>query len=183
MIWDWIFLLLFTWSETAGLRDSGWVASIGAFMKCQLLMSSRNHLLFSLFRPIQPILAWVDWPVCASLSGFIGEKKKVLDRQAGLRECECRNFQKMELNDSWSGTGLTPGLEETFFSSFLGGNKSSRQESEANRFVSLRKDDFQGVFHRKWKTELSKSAAHLKTRGGKWNIIRDLEKRPEKSMN
>ena len=58
------------------------------------------------FRPIQPILALADWLVCASLSGLREKRKKLLDRQAGLRKCACRNFQKMELNDSWSGTGL-----------------------------------------------------------------------------
>ena len=69
-------------------------------MKCRLLMSSTYHLLFLPFWPIRPILAWADWPVFSSHFGLREERKKVLDRQVELRECVCRKFQKVELNDS-----------------------------------------------------------------------------------
>ena len=77
-------------------------------MKCKLLMSSRNHLLYSPFsaNSVHFSLGWLA-SLCFPFR-FMGEKKKVLDRQAWLRECGCRNFQKMEVNDSWSGTGLLP---------------------------------------------------------------------------
>ena len=75
-------------------------------MKCQLSLSSTNHLLFSAFLANLAYFS-LGWPASLYFSFRLkGGKEKVLDRQAGLHECARRKFQKVELDDSWSGTGL-----------------------------------------------------------------------------
>ena len=75
-------------------------------MKCQLSTRSTNYFLFLPFLAKSAHFS-LGWPAGLYFPfQFKGGKKKVLDKQAGLRECACRKFQKVELSDSWIGTGL-----------------------------------------------------------------------------
>ena len=69
----------------------------------------KSLFIFALFGQLAHLS--LGWLVCLYfLFQFKGGKKKVLVRQAGLPECVCRKFQKVELNDSWSGTRLVRSL-------------------------------------------------------------------------
>ena len=82
-------------------RDFSHMSTLDDFHKCL-----KYTFYFCPFRQIWPIVAWADRPVWTSSSGLKG-KKKVLDREVGLCDYACKKSLKVELNDSWSGAGLS----------------------------------------------------------------------------
>ena len=72
-------------------------------MKCQLSLNSTNHLLFSPFRPIWPVLAWAYRLVCTSLSGLREERKKYSIGKLGYTSVCAESGTQRQLK--WHGAG------------------------------------------------------------------------------
>ena len=111
-------------------------------MKCQLLLSSTNHHLFSSFWPIWTILAWADRPVRFSFSGLREKRKKYSIGKLGCARVRAESGTQGQLK----GHGAVLSAELFINSNFLPGYLLRKGEKSGLVLGSGEKNNLQLTF-------------------------------------